>query len=128
MEKIIEETTSRLLKKLQQKIKKIEKSIGTHDNNQDDALTVSDSDSNEEGQVVKHIKNKQKQNAQTSKSTTSSIVTSTKPTTTSNIASSKASQKQKEATKSTKRVRSPNSSLDASTFDNKDLKASNNDD
>ncbi|CAF4128989.1 unnamed protein product, partial [Rotaria sordida] len=99
MEKIIEETTSRLFKKLQQKIKKIEKSIGTHDNNQEDASTVSDSDSNEEGQVVKHIKNKQKQNTQTSKTTTSSIDTSSKPTTTSNTTSSKPPQKQKEASK-----------------------------
>ncbi|CAF1222871.1 unnamed protein product [Rotaria sp. Silwood1] len=128
MEKIIEKTTGRLFKNLQQKIKKIEKSIGTHGNNQEDALTVSDSDSNEEGQVVKHINNKQKQNAQTSKSTTSSIDILAKPTITSKIASSKPPQKQKEATKSTKRVRSPNSSLDASTFDSKDLKTSNNDD
>ncbi|CAF1470245.1 unnamed protein product [Rotaria sordida] len=89
MEKIIEETTSRLLQMLQQKIKKIEKSIGIYNNNHEDALTVSDSDSNEEGQVVKHIKNKQKQNTRTAKSTTSSTDTSTKPTTTTNVATSK---------------------------------------
>ena len=45
----------------QQKTKKLEKSIGIKDNNNDDddAVTLSDSDSSEEGQVVKHIKNQQ---------------------------------------------------------------------
>jgi len=55
---VIEETTTRLFLKLQQKIENIEKSFGTLNNNLDDALTVSDSDTNEEGTVVKHIKNK----------------------------------------------------------------------
>ncbi|CAF3353123.1 unnamed protein product [Rotaria sp. Silwood2] len=130
METIIVETTNRLFKALQQKIKKIEKAIGTHDNNEDDqdALTVSDSDSNEEGPVVKYIKNKQKQNEEAAKPTNPSTNASAKPTTTSIIATSKPSRKQKDPTNSTKRARSPNRSLDASTFDNKDLKTSNNDD
>lgn len=57
MEKIIEETTSRLFEKLHQKIKKVEESLGMQDNNQDDALTISDSESSEEeSRVVQHIK------------------------------------------------------------------------
>jgi len=130
METIIVETTNRLFKALQQKIKKIEKAIGTHDNNEDgqDALTVSGSDSNEEGQVVKYIKNKQNQNEEAAKSTTSSTNASAKPITTTIVVTSKPSRKQKDSTNSTKRARSPNSSLYASTFDNKDLRTSNNDD
>ncbi|CAF2769042.1 unnamed protein product [Rotaria sp. Silwood2] len=128
MEKIIEETTSRLFQTLLQKIKKIETFIETHDNNVKGALTISDSDSEEESQVVKHIRNKQKQKVAITKLTTSATDTSSKPTTTSNVTSSKPPRKAKEESKPTKRVRSPNSSLDASTFDSKDLKTSNNDD
>jgi len=127
MEKIIEETTNRIFQALQQKIKKIEKTIITQDNKVDDATTVSDSDSNEESQVVKFIKNKQQQNARTLSQTTTSNDISAKPTTTLNEATTKPTRKQK-VTKSTKRVRSPNSSMDASTFDNKDLKTNNKDD
>lgn len=129
LEKIIEETTNRLFQKLQQKIEKIEKSIGVGNNSQDDALTLSDSDESEESYVVKHIKSKQSQKADTDKTTTSSINIYNKATTTSKIAPSKLPKKQKETSKSTKRVRSPNSSLDTSTNDNnKDLKTSNIDD
>lgn len=131
MEKIIEETTSRLFKKLQQKIKKIEESIGIHDNNNDkDALTVSDSDSStEESQVVKHLKSKQQQRTEAARSTTSSTDTSTKPTTTSKQASSKQTPKQKAAPTSSKRGHSLDSSFDSPTSDNnKNLKTSNNDD
>ena len=132
METIIEETTNRIFKALQQKIKKLEKSIGIKDNKKDDddddALTISDSDSNEEGQVVKYIKEKQKQQAEMAKLTTSTTNTTAKPTTTTNLITSKQSKKQKEAAKSTKRARSSNSSLNTSTNDNKDLKTTNNDD
>jgi hypothetical protein len=131
MEKIIEETTNRIFKALEQKIKKLEKSIGIHVNNNDDnddALTISDSDSHEESQVVKHIKDKQRQHAEAAKLTTTSTDTSAKPTTTTNKNTVKPSKKRKEATKSTKRGRSPNSSLNTSTNDNKDHKTSNNDD
>jgi hypothetical protein len=130
METIIIETTNRLFKALYQKIMKIEKAIGIYGNNDDDqdALTVSDSDSNEEGQVVKYIKNKQKQNAEATKATSSSTNASAKPRTATIVASSKPPRKQKGSTNSIKRARSPNSSLDASTLDNKDLKTSNNDD
>jgi hypothetical protein len=132
MKTIIEETTNRLFKSMMQKIKKIEKSITNYNKNNedDDALSISDSDSNEEGQVVKHIKNKQQQKAAaaTAKVTTSSNVTTAKPAATTNTTTLKPSQKQKETTKATKRVRSPNSSLDTSTNDNKDSKTNNNDD
>ncbi|CAF4423489.1 unnamed protein product [Rotaria sp. Silwood2] len=128
MEKIIEETTSRLFQTLLKKFKKIETFIETNDNNVKGALTISDSDSEEESQVVKHIRNKQKQKVTTTKPNTSTTDTSNKPTTTSKVISSKPSKKVKEGSKTSKRVRSPNSSLDASTFDSKDLKTSNNDD
>jgi hypothetical protein len=130
METIIEETTNRIFKALEQKIKKLEKSIGTlaNINNDDDALTISDSDSHEESQVVKHIKDGQRQHAEAAKQNTTSTDTSAKPTTTTNKNTLKPSKKRKEATKSTKRSRSPNSSLNTSTNDNKDHKTSNNDD
>ncbi|CAF2785601.1 unnamed protein product [Rotaria sp. Silwood2] len=97
METIIEETTNRLFKVLQKKITKIEKSISTNDNNDknEDVLTMSDSDSNEESQVVKYIKNKQKQKSETINSITSSIATSAKPTTTTNVTTSKPPRTQK---------------------------------
>ncbi|CAF0819288.1 unnamed protein product [Adineta ricciae] len=83
MEKLIEETTSRLFRKLQTKIKYIEKSIGLYGKGQDDASTDSDSDSQEESQVVKHIKaSQQKKQLPT---TDSSITTSSKVNTASNI-------------------------------------------
>jgi hypothetical protein len=132
METIIEETTNRIFKALQRKFKKLEKSIGIKDNNNDDnddVLTISDSDSSEdEGQVVKHIRNQQ--NAKKAKliTTTTSNDTSTKPTTTTNIITSKQSKKQNKGKKSTKRVRSPNSSINTSTNDNKEPKTSINDD
>jgi hypothetical protein len=131
METIIEETTNRIFKALQRKFKKLEKSIGIKDNNNDDnddALTISDSDSSEdEGQVVKYIRNQQ--NAQKAKlTTTTSNDTSKKPTTTTNIITSKQSKKQNQGKKSTKRGRSPNSSINTSTNDNKEPKTSINDD
>jgi hypothetical protein len=131
MESIIEETTNRIFKALEQKIKKLEKSMGIKDNNKKDnvdALTLSDSDSSDEGLVVKYIKNQQQLRAQKAKLTATTTDTSAKPTTTTKITTSKQSKKQKEATKSTKRGRSPNSSLNTSTNDNKDHKTSNNDD
>jgi hypothetical protein len=130
METIIEETTNRIFKTLQQKFKKLEKSLGIKVNKNDDdyALTISDSDSNEESQVVKHIKNKQRQPAETAKLTTSTTDTTTKPTTTTKVITSKLSKKQKPLPKPTKRNRSLDSSLDSTTMDNKDLKANTNDD
>jgi len=143
METIIEETTSRIFKALQKKIKKIEDLVGnsTNSNNtnpnsnnineDDDASTVSDSDSNEEGPAVKHLKNKKQQRTEAAKLSTTVITASVqpKPTTTTTLpTTSKQPRKQKETTKSSKRARSPNSSLDSSTNDNKDPKTNTNDD
>lgn len=130
MEKLIEETTSRLFQKLQQKIKKIEKSIGLHETSPDEASTISDSDSIEDGYVVKHIKNKKHNNNVPPKTTESTIEICSKAATASNVVTSKQqARKQKEATQSNKRALSPNSSMEASTNDNiKDLKTNNNDD
>ena len=131
METIIEETTNRIFKALQQKFKNLEKSIGIKSKNNvdDDALTLSDSDSSEEDEVVKHVNNQQNKCAQIAKLATKKTDTSAKPTTTTNSTTSKQPKKQqKEATKSTKRGRSPNSSLNTSTNDNKDRKTSINDD
>ena len=66
MESIIEQTTSRIFKKMQQRINQLEKAIGINDdiNNEDndDVIISSDSDSNEECRVVKHIKESQRCN------------------------------------------------------------------
>ena len=137
MEKMIEETTSRIFQKLQQQIKQIEKSFGILDNSHDAALTVSDSESSEEGLVIQHIKNQQKQRAeaaeaaqaaQAAQAVQATTVTSAKPSTTKATSKKAASKASKKGTKASKRVRSPNSSLDTSTMDNKDLKTSNNND
>ena len=133
MESIIEETTNRIFKSMLHKFKKLEKSFNIKDKNKEDNddLIISDSDSNEESQVIKHIRNKQQQQQQkeaAAKVTISSNVTSAKPATTTKTTTLKPSQKQKETKMSTKRVLSPNSSLDASTNENKDPKTSINDD
>ena len=107
----------------------MEKSINTDDKNNKnkDHLTASDSDSNEDNPTATYIKNRQIQKSETVKSIVSSLAISAKLATTTNAATSKPSRKQKETTKPVKRVRSPNSSIDKSTLDNKDLKTSNND-
>lgn len=129
MEKIIEETTNRLFQKLQQKIKMIEKSIGLAENNQDNASTISDYDSNEESHDIKHIKSKQSQHENAVKTTDSSKRTSSKAATAPKADVSKQPNNAKEAKKKNKRARPSNSSLDNSTNDNnKDLKTSNIDD
>ncbi|CAF2690591.1 unnamed protein product [Rotaria sp. Silwood2] len=148
MEKIIEETTKRLFKSLQEKIKKIEKTIASVESlvNDDDTFDQT-SDSDEEIQMLNDNNNKQQQPAATTKkpikqnnkpTTTSSDTTSKTPTTTnttltqssntSNDNTKKPTIKQKPTAKTSKRNRSPNSSLDSTTMDNKDLKANNNDD
>ncbi|CAF4683875.1 unnamed protein product [Rotaria sp. Silwood2] len=105
------------------------------------------SDSDEEIQMLNDNNNKQQQPAATTKkpikqnnkpTTTSSDTTSKTPTTTnttltqsSNTANDntkKPTIKQKPTAKTSKRNRSPNSSLDSTTMDNKDLKANTNDD
>jgi hypothetical protein len=58
MEKIIEETTKRLFKTLQQKIKKIEKTISSVENIINDDTSDSISDSDEEIQILNDKNNK----------------------------------------------------------------------
>ena len=130
METIIEETTNRILKALELKIKKLEKSIGIKDNTNDDdeALTVSDSDSNEESQVVKHIRIQQARKTAAAKQNTTTTDNPAKPATISKRNSSKPATRRTHTSNSLKRGRSTNSSLNTSTNDNKDKKTSKNDD
>ncbi|CAF3808978.1 unnamed protein product [Rotaria sp. Silwood1] len=147
MEKIIEETTKRLFKSLQQKIKKIEKTIASVESLVNNDTSDSTSDSDEEIQILNDNNNKQQQHAATTKkpmkqnnkqTTTPSDTTSKTPTTTNttltqssittNDNTKKPTIKQKQTAKTSKRNRSPNSSLDSTTMDNKDLKANTNDD
>jgi hypothetical protein len=118
MEKIIEETTQRIVNTFQKKIDKLEKALARFQNKEEN-LTASDSESSEECEVLKHIhKNKQEKEA-TAKATAS---TTQKTTTTSKTKSKKQQQQ------ASKRARSPNTSFDSSTVTTKDLKTSNNDD
>nr|ACY69869.1 gag-like protein [Adineta vaga] len=130
METIIEKTTNRLFKALHQKIKKIEKSFGLLDRNNEEKyiLTDSDSDSNEQSQAVKIIKPKpKKQQSEADKSSTTENVTSNKPTMPSTPTTSKDAQNKKEGSNTNKRALSSNNSPDASINDNKTLKTSSND-
>jgi len=147
MEKIIEETTNRLFKSIEQKMRKLEKSMLKKEITLNDDSDESDSDSSEESQVIKHINNKQTKNVNHSiakqsninTQNTSSDISNTTTATSNDIAAktttaasndttAKPQRQQKGITKQTKRYRSPNSSLDSSTLENKDLKSSNNDD
>ena len=154
METIIEETTNRLFKSLQQKIKRIEKAIASVDNIVNaDHTSDSDTDSDEDFINVNSKNKKQPQQPattnkpgrHTTKPTTASTeptsklpTTSTSATTTSTTSTQspiptkdktkKAASKQKAIEKTPKRTRSPNSSLDSTTTDIKDLKTNNNDD
>lgn len=134
MEKIIEETTSKLFRALQEKIEKLEKTIETLGNLSEDVTSATDSDSEEESQVTKYINNKKKQNAEAEQllKTTSIPQGNTAKITikaNDNATTAKPTQKEKTTTKKAKRPRSPNSSLDSSALDNnKDLKTSNKND
>ncbi|CAF4501712.1 unnamed protein product, partial [Rotaria magnacalcarata] len=121
MEKIIEATANRLMKSLHQRISKIEKTIAAVDSmmdvasneTSDDSLTDSDNDI----QVVNVQQDKQQQ--QTSQNSTTSSSTQQQPITTNDI--TKPPNKKKATSKTVKRNRSPNSSLDATTSNNKDI-------
>lgn len=141
MEKIIEETTSRLFHSLKQKIEKLEKSMTTsqrtttnqpattrkrtatnkptttNEKEPEDALTVSDSELSEESEMVKQMKEKYPRKTATKKPAAIPTEAAAKPSQT-----RKGTDKQKN-----KRVLSPNSSLDKSAIENKDQKTSNND-
>jgi hypothetical protein len=136
MEKIIEETTSRIFKSLEEKIKKMEKSIasvGSLINDDDTMESSSDSDSDEEVKIVNDIKSKKQQPSAVSKLTknknntpTASNITPTQSSTTNKDTTKKPPQKPKPTAKTGKRTLSPNSSLDSTTLDSKDLKTNNN--
>ncbi|CAF2077929.1 unnamed protein product [Rotaria magnacalcarata] len=121
MEKIIEATANRLMKSLHQRISKIEKTIAAVDSmmdvasneTSDDSLTDSDNDI----QVVNVQQDKQQQ--QTSQNSTTSSSTQQQSITTNDI--TKPPNKKKATSKTVKRNRSPNSSLDATTSNNKDM-------
>ncbi|CAF4207168.1 unnamed protein product [Rotaria sp. Silwood2] len=141
MEKIIEETTSRLIKSLQQRIKKIEKTVAAVENIiSDDDMDIDsfcDSESDDDIKVLnnKKVKQQQKQSSVTIKPTkVKNIPSSTLTTTTTNPPAIttdiliKAQRKPKTTSKTVKRNRSPNSSLDSTTTDNKELKSNINED
>jgi hypothetical protein len=78
MEKIIEETTSKILQTMSNKIAKIEKALAIHDN--DTELMSTSTDSEEECEVVEHIRKSQKQQPQQEEvkhTTSSSIIINT---------------------------------------------------
>ena len=120
MEKLIEETTQRIVNTLQKKITKLEKALGQSQDKEDE-LTMSEADSSfEECQVQKYIENKkqQKEGATKEAPTTTKTTTTTANTTTTTTNTNK---------KKKKRPRSPNSSMEISATTNKDLKTSNKD-
>ena len=139
MEKIIEETTTRLFKSLLQRIKKIENTIASVENIINDDKMDSDSDSSplsdDEIQIIPGKKTKQ-QSLDVSKLTknkntptaTSNTNNTTQPPTTTNYTAPKPPRKQKATAKTGKRNRSPNSSLDTTAMDSKDFKTNINED
>ncbi|CAF2977759.1 unnamed protein product [Rotaria socialis] len=141
MEKIIAETTKRLFKSLQQKIKKIGQTISSVEtliNDDTTSPSSSFSDSDEDVQIVsaKNKKTTTKPNKQITKPTTTSAATTAKPTTTTNTTKTptqssitsndsikKPTPKAKPTAKTSKRNRSLDSSLDSTIMDTKDRKA-----
>ncbi|CAF3231795.1 unnamed protein product [Rotaria sp. Silwood2] len=141
MEKIIEETTSRRIKSLQQRIKKIKKTIAAVEtiisDNDMNINSMSDSDSNDDIKVLntKKVKQQQKQSTDTgkhiknkNKPSSTLITTATQSPAITTDTSIKAQRKTKTTSKAVKRNRSPNSSLDSTTTDNKELKTNINED
>ncbi|CAF3596194.1 unnamed protein product [Rotaria socialis] len=143
MEKIIEETTKRLFKSLQQKIKNIEETISSVETLiKDDATSSSSfSDSDEDVQIVNTKNQKQppttttKPKKQINKPTTTSAARTEKPTTTTittetptqssittNNSIKKPAPKPKPTAKSSKRIRPFDSSQDSTIMDTKDRK------
>ncbi|CAF3730539.1 unnamed protein product [Rotaria socialis] len=123
MEKTIEATTNRLMKSLHQRISKIEKTIAAVDSMMGVISTETSDDSMTDSDNEIHVINVQ-QNVQqhaTKNTATSAISNSTpqQPTTTNDI--KKPPNKKKATSKTVKRNRSPNSSLDATTTNKKDM-------
>lgn len=137
MEKLIEKTTTKLLAKLQQRIQKIEQSLGlsscsqgdnsnevdhpidnnNNDNNQDEEEFISELSSEEEkNDAPKFIKDKRQQRGKVQQQPKSSDVTS-KPTPTTTTSSSTKPKPKKQKPDNSKRARSPNSSIEVQTLD-----------
>lgn len=122
MEKIIEATTNRLMKSLNQRISKIEKTIAAVDSMMDVASTETSDDSmTDSDNEIQAVNVQQDKQRPTSQNVTTSAATSTpqQQTTTNDI--TKPPNKKKATSKNIKRTRSPNSSLDATTTNNKDI-------
>ncbi|CAF3893037.1 unnamed protein product [Rotaria sp. Silwood1] len=141
MEKIIEDSTSRLIKSLQERIKKIEKTIAAVERiiSDDDMDTnpLSDSSSDDDIQVLNSNKVKQQRKpsavtGETKKAKnnpSSTLISTTTQSTAITIDSAiKPQHKSKTTSKAVKRNRSPNSSLDSTTTDSKELKTNINED
>jgi hypothetical protein len=105
MEKVIEETTSRILQTMSTRIAKIEKALAFNANNTEDMCTTTDSE--EECKVVEHIRKSQKQQPQQEevKHTTSSSI----------IINTNKKSRPKELFNTAKRQRSPYSSIESVT-------------
>lgn len=122
MEKIIEATTNRLMKSLNQRISKIEKTIAAVDSMMDVASTETSDDSmTDSDNEIQAVNVQQDKQRPTSQNVTTSAATSTpqQQTTTNDI--TKPPNKKKATSKNIKRTRSPNSSLEATTTNNKDI-------
>lgn len=135
MEKLIEKTTTKLLAKLQQRIQKIEQSLGfsscsqgnnnevdnpidkdTNNNNQDEEEFISELSSEEENYVAKSIKDKRQQRQKVQQQHQSSDITP-KPTSITTTSSSTKPKPKKKKPDNSKRARSPNSSIEVQTLD-----------
>jgi hypothetical protein len=105
MEKVIEETTSKILQTMSNKIAKIEKALAIHVNDTENMSTSTESE--EECKVVEHIRRSQKQQSQNEKikNTTSTI----------NIINTNKKSRPKELFNTEKRPLSPYSSMESVT-------------
>ncbi|CAF2145762.1 unnamed protein product [Rotaria magnacalcarata] len=123
MEKIIEATTNRLIKSLHQRISKIEKTLAAVDSMMDVASTETSDDSMADSDNEIHVINVQHnvQQHATQKTATSATSNSTPQQHTITNDIKKPPNKKKATSKTVKRNRSPNSSLDATTTSNKDI-------
>ena len=148
MEKMIEETTTRLFSALQQRLKKIEKIVQQVENDNESGHIVSSSESSSEDENPTnskiHVTSVAQAKALAEKyhrrvsslpptdertTTISKTTTTTRPkttTTTNEAPSSKTTSKKKEAEPKTKRNRSPNGSFEAAATTNKGQKTSGN--
>jgi hypothetical protein len=148
MEKMIEETTTRIFSSLQKRLKKIEKIVQEVENDNESGHIISSSESSSEDENPKkskiHVTSVAQAKALAEKyhprvsslpppeertTSTSKTTTTTRPkmtTTTNEASSSKTPSKKKEAKPKQKRNRSPNSSFEVTATTNKGQKTSGN--